>query len=270
MAALSFALLAVPERGEHSAARGAPGCAGQPSRIRWRALENNGSANATRSIARDSIPLTIPILTNLDGLKSIIISIVSLIFTHNSTYNSHIYPTIYYACVLIAAQTHQESSVGKGVDHWETPFARTRASIPQRRTNRTCRDSSLQDAQRRELRFPRHSAAHGRDPRRQRAAPPAPAARHRPPDHHRSRPHLRPTHGSQQLTLFNRFDDTACYLPLIACVTFDNEAEQYLVAALLRPGNGPSKQGMLALLRQEFPRARLRMRWMRASRAASC
>ena len=76
-----------------------------------------------------------------------------------------------------------------------------------------------------------------------------------------------PTHGSQQLTLFNRFYDTACYLPLVGCVTFDNEAEQYLVTALLRPGNAPAKQGMLPLLRrllpllrQQFPRATLRMR----------
>ena len=76
-----------------------------------------------------------------------------------------------------------------------------------------------------------------------------------------------PTHGQQQLSLFNRFYDTACYLPLIACVTFDNEPEQYLVAALLRPGNAPAKEGMLALLqrllpllRQAFPRARLRIR----------
>lgn len=76
-----------------------------------------------------------------------------------------------------------------------------------------------------------------------------------------------PTHGQQQLSLFNRFYDTACYLPLIGCVTFDNEAEQYLVAAMLRPGNAPAKEGMLALLRrllpllrQEFPRAQLRMR----------
>ena len=76
-----------------------------------------------------------------------------------------------------------------------------------------------------------------------------------------------PTHGSQQLTLFNRFYDTACYLPLIGCVTFDNEPEQYLVAAMLRPGNAPAKQGMLALLkrllpllRQQFPRAQLRIR----------
>ena len=76
-----------------------------------------------------------------------------------------------------------------------------------------------------------------------------------------------PTHGAQQLSLFNSFYDTACYLPLIGCVTFDNEPEQYLVAALLRPGNAPAKQGMLALLkrllpllRREFPRARLRIR----------
>ena len=68
-----------------------------------------------------------------------------------------------------------------------------------------------------------------------------------------------PTHGAQQLSLFNSFCDTACYLPLIGCVTFDNEPEQYLVAALLRPGNAPAKQGMLPLLQREFPRARLRI-----------
>ena len=50
-------------------------------------------------------------------------------------------------------------------------------------------------------------------------------------------------------------------------MTFDNEPEQYVVAALLRPGNAPAKQGMLGLLkrllpllRREFPRARLRIR----------
>ena len=76
-----------------------------------------------------------------------------------------------------------------------------------------------------------------------------------------------PTHGDQQLSLFNRFYDTACFLPLVGCVTFDDEDEQYLVAAVLRPGNAPAKQGMigllkrlLPLLREEFPRARLRIR----------
>ncbi len=46
-----------------------------------------------------------------------------------------------------------------------------------------------------------------------------------------------PTHGAQQLSFFNGFYDTWCYLPLVAFLTFDEEPRQYLVAALLRPGN---------------------------------
>ena len=76
-----------------------------------------------------------------------------------------------------------------------------------------------------------------------------------------------PTHGGQQLSLFSRFYDTTCYLPLAVFLTFDNEREQYLVCAALRPGNAPAKQGMrgilkrlLPLLRGAFPKARLRVR----------
>jgi hypothetical protein len=50
-------------------------------------------------------------------------------------------------------------------------------------------------------------------------------------------------------------------------VQFDDEAEQYLVAALLRPGNAAAHQGALGLLvrrvacwRRAFPKARLRVR----------
>ena len=45
-----------------------------------------------------------------------------------------------------------------------------------------------------------------------------------------------PTHGAQQLTFFNGHYDTWCYLPLLAFITFEDEAEQYLCAAVLRPG----------------------------------
>ena len=48
-----------------------------------------------------------------------------------------------------------------------------------------------------------------------------------------------PTHGDQQLTFFNGYYDSWCYLPLLAFLTFDDEAEQYLSAAVLRPGEGP-------------------------------
>lgn len=76
-----------------------------------------------------------------------------------------------------------------------------------------------------------------------------------------------PTHGAQQLTFFNGFYDTWCYLPLVATLTFDDEPRQYLVAAVLRPGNVPTTTGVRGLLRRlipklwrAFPRARLRVR----------
>jgi len=55
-----------------------------------------------------------------------------------------------------------------------------------------------------------------------------------------------PTHGAQQLTFFNGHDDSWCYLPLLAFVTFNDEAEQYLCVAILRPGNAPSTRGARA------------------------
>lgn len=76
-----------------------------------------------------------------------------------------------------------------------------------------------------------------------------------------------PTHGAQQLSFFNGHYDTWCYLPLLAFVTFNDEPEQYLCAAMLRPGNAPASLGALGvlrrlvpLLRAAFPKARLRVR----------
>jgi hypothetical protein len=75
------------------------------------------------------------------------------------------------------------------------------------------------------------------------------------------------THGAQQLTFFNGFYDHWCYLPLVASLTFDDEPRQYLVAALLRPGNAAGTAGAVGLLRRllpklwrAFPGARLRVR----------
>ena len=75
------------------------------------------------------------------------------------------------------------------------------------------------------------------------------------------------THGAQQLTFFNGHYDSWCYLPLLAFLTFDQEREQYLCAAVLRPGNVPATRGavgvlcrLLPLLRQAFPRARFLVR----------
>jgi hypothetical protein len=75
------------------------------------------------------------------------------------------------------------------------------------------------------------------------------------------------THGAQQLTFFNGFYDHWCYLPLVGTLTFDDEARQYLVAAILRPGNAAGTAGVVSLLPRlipklwrAFPGARLRVR----------
>jgi len=76
-----------------------------------------------------------------------------------------------------------------------------------------------------------------------------------------------PTHGQQEFAAFNGFYAHACYLPLIATLTFNAEPQQYLVAALLRPGIGAPSGTAIGLLRRlvptlraAFPRARLRVR----------
>lgn len=75
------------------------------------------------------------------------------------------------------------------------------------------------------------------------------------------------THGAQQLTFFNGFYGHWCYLPLVASLTFDDEARQYLVAAVLRPGNAAGTMGAVSLLKRlipkcwrAFPGAQLRVR----------
>ena len=59
-----------------------------------------------------------------------------------------------------------------------------------------------------------------------------------------------PTHGQQEFTFFNGHYDTWCYLPIVATVTFNAEAEQFAVAAVLRPGNAPAHRGARGLLRR--------------------
>jgi hypothetical protein len=39
-------------------------------------------------------------------------------------------------------------------------------------------------------------------------------------------------------------------------VSFDHEADQYLVTAILRPGNSPDKRGSLGVLSRLLPRLR--------------
>jgi len=80
-------------------------------------------------------------------------------------------------------------------------------------------------------------------------------------------PTVDPSYGEQQLSFFNGYYDSWCYLPVMGFLSFDEEPEQYLFAAVLRPGNAPDKKGCLSilrravrLLREAFPKARLRVR----------
>lgn len=58
------------------------------------------------------------------------------------------------------------------------------------------------------------------------------------------------THGAQQLSFFNGHYDSWCYLPVLAFVTFNDEAEPYLCAAVLRPGNVTAAVGAVGILRR--------------------
>ena len=76
-----------------------------------------------------------------------------------------------------------------------------------------------------------------------------------------------PTHGQQEFAFFNGHYDTWCYLPVVATVTFNDEAAQFAVAAVLRPGNAPAGLGargilraLLRKLRAAFPAATFRVR----------
>ncbi len=76
-----------------------------------------------------------------------------------------------------------------------------------------------------------------------------------------------PTHGQQEFAFFNGHYDTSCYLPVVATVTFNEETEQFAVAAVLRPGNAPALRGARGLLRRllrqlraAFPSAVFRVR----------
>jgi hypothetical protein len=77
-----------------------------------------------------------------------------------------------------------------------------------------------------------------------------------------------PTHGQQQFSFFNAHYDTHCYLPLLGFLSFNNEPEQYLVTAVLRPGNASEKHGLVIgllqrlidLVRAAFPQATIKLR----------
>lgn len=76
-----------------------------------------------------------------------------------------------------------------------------------------------------------------------------------------------PTHGQQELAFYNAHYGNWCYLPVVGKLTFGDEAEQYVVGVVLRPGNASGAVGAQALLRRlfeklrrAFPKVRLRVR----------
>src|SRR5260370_26956893 len=81
-----------------------------------------------------------------------------------------------------------------------------------------------------------------------------------------------PTHGQQQFTFFNAHYDTYCYLPLLGFLSFNDEPEQYLVTALLQPGNATQKTGvvfglpdrLVSLVLAAFPKATINLRSLSA------
>lgn len=57
-----------------------------------------------------------------------------------------------------------------------------------------------------------------------------------------------PTHGNQQLTLFNGHYDSFCYLPLVGTLTFNDEKESYAFAVALRGGTASATDGAEGIL----------------------
>jgi len=65
-----------------------------------------------------------------------------------------------------------------------------------------------------------------------------------------------PTFGGQQLTFFNAYYDNWCYLPMLTTLRLDDEAEQFLIAPVLRPGNAKGSLGAVSILKRLLPRLR--------------
>src|SRR5947209_4754079 len=63
-----------------------------------------------------------------------------------------------------------------------------------------------------------------------------------------------PTHGQQQLSFFNGHYHHSCYLPLLAFVSFNEEREQFLLAAVLQPGNAAPAGAGLGVVRRIIER----------------
>ena len=59
-----------------------------------------------------------------------------------------------------------------------------------------------------------------------------------------------PAHGEQQQIFFSGYHDTWCFLPLLAFLSVDDDPQQYLFHARLRPGNSRDPRGVIPMLRR--------------------
>ncbi len=67
-----------------------------------------------------------------------------------------------------------------------------------------------------------------------------------------------PTHGQQPFTFFNGYYDSWCYLPLLGFLSVDDEPEQHLFFARLRPGTARDVRCVRSLLRRIMPELKRR------------
>lgn len=71
-------------------------------------------------------------------------------------------------------------------------------------------------------------------------------------------PSCDPTHGQQQFSFFHGHYDTSCFLPQFGFLSIDQQPEQYLFHARLRPGNARCHRGLIPVLRRTIPELRRR------------
>jgi len=69
-----------------------------------------------------------------------------------------------------------------------------------------------------------------------------------------------PTHGQQPFTYFNGYYDKWCYLPLFGFLSVDDEPEQHLFFARLRPGTARDGRCVRTILRRVVPELKRRFR----------
>jgi hypothetical protein len=69
-----------------------------------------------------------------------------------------------------------------------------------------------------------------------------------------------PTHGQQPFAFYHAHYDTWCYLPLLGFISVDDQPEQHLFFARLRPGTSRDGRCVRALLRRVIPKLKARFR----------